>query len=33
LVKKAAANQVSVEVLQLINEKEKANNTSTQSVN
>lgn len=32
LVKKAAANQVSVEVLQLINEKEKAEQ-STQSVN
>lgn len=32
LVKKAAANQVSVEVLQLINEKEKAEQ-STQSIN
>jgi hypothetical protein len=33
LVKKAAANQVSVEVLQLINEKEKAENKEPQAVN
>lgn len=33
LVKKAAANQVSVEVLQLINEKEKAEQSKPQTVN
>lgn len=33
LVKKAAANQVSVEVLQLINEKEKAETTESSKVN